>query len=103
MNDTVTFDLKGSFSRRLQFGSALGRSSALVGGSSGNRLNTAYGTVQLSMALNRTFGLGTDYAYYRQSHVIRGVLLDFTGPLDRQSFRAYVQVWVPLLTRTKRP
>jgi hypothetical protein len=103
LNDTLTFNLKGSFSRRLQFGSAFGRSSGLVGGDSGYRLDTYYGSAQLSFALNRTFGLGADYGYYRQSNPIGGLSTGTVGSLNRKSLRTYLQVWVPLVTRTKRP
>jgi len=106
--DTGTFVLQGSFSRRLQFKGRLGASSGnLVGeGSDGSsagstKTETYFGAAQLSMALTRQLALSADYAYYQ--YTLPEALLQTGGPgkNNYQSVRVQLQVFVPLMTRTK--
>jgi hypothetical protein len=99
--DSIAFIVQGSFSQRVQFQSYLGGSNGHFG-STGNGYQSRFGSVQISMALTRLVALGTDYVY--SSHSVSGETspLESLGAMKTQSLRTYLQVWVPLLTRTKR-
>jgi hypothetical protein len=62
------------------------------------------GSVSVSTALNRFMSVGADYAYYRYLYD-QFFLLDPGLPhyVNRQSIRAHVSFWAPLMNRTRRP
>jgi len=105
--DSLTAGLSGMITRRLQFQSGLGASIGEVGlglGGQQNGFATYYGTLQLNYAVTRYLGLGVDYSYYRYSFD-QGVALPpgITAERDRQSVRASLILWAPLLQRGRRP
>jgi hypothetical protein len=98
--DSVTVGANGSFSRRVQYGShinySFGRDPI-----TGSMIKTLFGGVQLSAAITRQVAWGTDYAYSRYS-IDEGFLpVEALAMRNGQSLRTYLQVWVPLLKRTK--
>jgi hypothetical protein len=57
----------------------------------------------VSVAVTRMLAVATDYSFYRAS--VSGELADVpaVGQMNQQGLRTYVQLWVPLITRNKRP
>jgi hypothetical protein len=100
LTDSGTLGIQGSFSKRIQFQSRIGTSAGRVG-SSGS-LDNQFGLIQVSAAMTRRFALGMDYSYSRLVAKTDGLPLDALGERKGQSVRTYVQVWVPLLIRTKK-
>jgi hypothetical protein len=103
LNDSVGVAVHGSFSRRVQFQSSIGASSGQLGASGGNSFDTRYGSVQLSVGMTRHLGFGTDYSYARLPSVGNTLRPDPLAQMNGQSIRAHLQLWVPLLSQTKRP
>jgi hypothetical protein len=104
LGNYVTAGLEGSFSRRVQFGSNFGGSSGHLGLSKEDITKTDmyFGAVKLSVALTRMLSLTTDYGYYTYTLPSHQLLDLPAGPGRYQVLRTYLQVWVPLLTHTKR-
>ena len=101
--DTAVASLSGLFSRRIQFDAT---ASATVGSNGFNteqKFDHYQGTVTLSTALNRFMNVGVDYAYYRYKFD-QGFDLEPGVPrnTNRQSIRAHLSVWAPILNNTRR-
>jgi hypothetical protein len=101
--DSATLSLGGLLTRRIQFQA---NASATVG-QAGFALNRNYdmyrGSMTISTALTRFMNVGVDYAYYRYSFDDQ-IVLDPGLPHDvkRQSIRAHVTLWAPLLNKMRR-
>ena len=102
LTDTASMSFQGSFTRQLQFQAYGGYSQGRVG-ASGDKFKTQVGGVQLSMAISKQLALGADYSYYRYSTGLADLPLVAVGQMSTQSVRTYLQIWVPLMSRTKRP
>jgi hypothetical protein len=102
--DSANAGLHGLITRRIQFQALV---SAMIGNSSFNtdrEFDSYRGSVSVSTALNRFMSVGADYAYYRYLYDEQ-ILLDPGLPysVNRQSIRAHVSFWAPLMNRTRRP
>ncbi len=100
--DSGSVTLAGLVSRRIQFQAVASASTGHVGFSAARNYNTYRGSVGLSTALTRFMNVGVDYAYYSyqfdaQIELEPGVPRD----IDRQSIRAHVTLWAPLLNRSR--
>jgi hypothetical protein len=101
--DSATAGLSGLISRRIQF-QAL--ATAMLGNAGFNvdrRFDNYRGSVTVSTALNRFMNVGMDYAYYRYVYDEQ-IQLDPGLPhnINRQSIRAHVSFWAPVMNRTRR-
>jgi hypothetical protein len=99
--DFVTMGVSGSFSQRLQLQSRLGTSTGRLG-VTGSKYESRFGSVKLSFAVNKQYAVGTDYVYSRYSAKSGTHPLDSVNELNTGSVRAYLQIWLPLYTRTLR-
>jgi hypothetical protein len=104
LGNYVTAGLEGSFSRRVQFETNFGGSSGYLGLNKEDITKTDmyFGAVKLSVALTRMLSLTTDYGYYTYTLPSHELLDVRAGPGRYQVFRAYLQVWLPLITQRKR-
>jgi hypothetical protein len=104
ISDSVTIGIGGLISRKMQFQSSIGAALGTVGFSAAaNGFSTYFGNAGLSIALTRLLAVGCDYSYYR--YVFDGGVdlpLGLSPRMDRQSVRAHLNVWVPLVQRTRR-
>ncbi|MGQ0734872.1 MAG: hypothetical protein ACT4QD_14610 [Acidobacteriota bacterium] len=101
--DTVTASLGGLFTRRVQFHS---RAHALAGrlgfrdGAGG--FDRYHGNVGLGYALSRYASLAVSYTYSHQQFDRAALLFpDFSNRLERHSVRGSLNVWVPLITKSR--
>jgi hypothetical protein len=99
--DHVSVGLTGSFSQRLQLQSRMGISNGRLG-TTGSKYETKFGSMQLSYALHKLYALGADYVYSRYSAKSGAPPLESLNELNSGSVRAYLQIWLPLYTRTRR-
>jgi hypothetical protein len=100
--DSGSVTLVGLVTRRIQFQAVASGSTGHSGFSTARNYNTYRGSVGLSTALTRFMNIGIDYAYYNYKfdaliELEPGVPRD----LDRQSVRAHVTLWAPLLNRSR--
>jgi hypothetical protein len=105
LSNSVNLGLQGSISHRVQFGTWFGGSSGQLGSSSETVSHTDayFGSAQASVALTRLLGLTVDYAYYDYALPSHDLLGDAAGSAGKyQVVRAYLQVWLPLITQRKR-
>jgi hypothetical protein len=105
LTDGVAASINGLINRRLQVQAGVGTSVGSVGfDSPNNGLSTSTASASLQYGITRYLGVGVQYTYYYSSYEA-GVDLPFGWPrtLDRQSFSANVNLWAPLMTRTRRP
>jgi hypothetical protein len=101
--DGVNAVVKGSFSRRIQVQTAFGQSLGHVGSPDGGGVNTFFGSAMVSVAVTRMLAVATDYSFYRASVSRELADVPAVGQMNQQGLRTYVQLWVPLITRNKRP
>ena len=89
--------------RRLQFSALVTAMLGNSGYSEERDFDSYQGSVSVSTALNRFMSVGADYAYYRYTYDEQ-ILLDPGLPfqMNRQSIRAHVSFWAPLMNRTRR-
>ena len=102
LSDSLVAALDGSLSRNVQFGSAVGYTRGNVGFTANNYFNSTFATAGLQVGLTRNWALSVDYAYYRYLFA-SGVLLPAgMGPnSSRQSIRAAINFWQPLIERRR--
>jgi hypothetical protein len=101
--DTAGASVNGLISRRVQFQAAANAVIGNAGFSVQRRFDAYSGTVSLSTALNRFMNVGMDYAYYKYIFDPEVVLAPgLPHNVNRQSIRAHVTFWAPLLNRTRR-
>ena len=106
LTDTVSAQMTGLITSRLQFQSGAGYSRGDVGlvGGAGNGMEIAYGLVGIRSAITRYLAVGTNYSYYRRTVGDQVTLpIGLSRYSDSQSVRVYLSTWVPLFTRTRRP
>ena len=101
--DAASASLDGLITRRLQFRAIATASLGSVGSGARHKYDIYRGTVSLSTALTRYMNVGLDYAYFDYSFN-EGIVLDPGVPSDisRQSIRAHLTLWAPLLNRARR-
>ena len=101
--DVVRAGLGGLLTRRLQFNAMAIATIGNAGFAEQRRFDSYRGSVSLSTALNRFMNVGVDYAYYKY---IFDPLIELQPGLphdvNRQSIRAHVSVWAPLLNTRRR-
>jgi hypothetical protein len=101
--DTGHVSLSGLVTRRINFDASANATVGSSGFSTQQKFDSYRGTVTLSTALNRYLNVGVDYSYYRYKFD-QGFELDAGVPrnTNRQSVRAHLSVWAPLMNRTRR-
>ena len=101
--DTGSVGISGLLSRRIQFDARAMATLGTAGFDQQSDFNSYRGTVTLSTALNRYMNIGMDYAYYRYQFD-QGIELEDGLPrhVNRQSIRAHISFWAPLMNRTRR-
>ena len=103
--DSVTAGIGGLFMRRLQFSASTGVSNGTIGlTGSNNGYRTYSDNVSLTTSLTRNIAIGTSYFYYRSRFESGAVVPEVLArQFDRQGVRAYLTIWAPLFSRTRRP
>jgi hypothetical protein len=101
LTDSVAGGVQGSFSQRLQFQSRIGYASGTVS-ASGGHIKEQFAGMQLSFALNKIVALGADYSHNRYSATEDALPGHILGERNSGSVHGYLELWVPLFTRTKR-
>jgi hypothetical protein len=101
--DSVLAGIGGLLTRRIQLQATANAMIGNTGFDVRRRFDSYRGAVSLSTALNRFMNVGVDYAYYKyifdpQVELEPGVPRD----VNRQSVRAHVSFWAPLLNKTRR-
>jgi hypothetical protein len=104
MSDGLTVGLGGLLTRRVQFSVLANGALGTVGtDSNAPGFDTVNSQATLSVALARFVNLGVTYSYYHHSFDEGTVLPSFARPqMDRQSIRASVSLWAPLVTVARR-
>ncbi len=102
-SDSLAIGASGFLGPRLQMHSAIGAATGEVGLSQGNGFTSYYGTTGVTVGVTQYLGVDVNYSYYRSSFDT-AVFLSTGVPDDfgRQSVRASVRVWVPLIHRARR-
>jgi hypothetical protein len=101
-SDSAQVSLVGLITRRIQFTSI---GSALFGntGTSSRQFDSYRASAGISVALTRYMNAGVDYAYYKY---VFDPLIELPSGIphdvNRQSIRAHVSFWAPLLNKTRR-
>jgi hypothetical protein len=104
MSDGVTATLSGLLTRRLQFSASANGALGTVGAeTNAPGFDSVSANASLSTALTRFMSIGVTYAYYHH-RFDEGAALPFgvRPQMDRQSIRASVSLWAPLVTLTRR-
>jgi hypothetical protein len=103
--DAAAFTFDGMMSRRWEFHSRAGASFAHGSQAGGiGDFDTYLGTAGVSYAFTRHLAVGLDYSFYHYEFAQGAVVpLGFNQQEDRQSIRAYVSLWAPLVHRARRP
>jgi hypothetical protein len=101
--DSASASVSGLISRRIQVQAVASATLGNAGFNVQRQYDSYRGSVSVSTALNRFMNVGADYAYYKYIFDPE-VLLDPGLPhnVNRQSIRAHVSFWAPLLNRTRR-
>ncbi len=101
--DSANAGLHGLITRRIQFSALVTAMLGNSGYSEERDFDSYQGSLSVSTALNRFMSVGADYAYYRYTYDEQ-ILLDPGLPfqMNRQSIRAHVSLWAPLMNRTRR-
>jgi len=102
--DSFGVSLGGLISRRVQFQSGVRGVIGTLGyeADASSEFDTYQGYTGISFALNRFMQVGTDYSYYRYRFDQRALLpLGVPHNVDRQSIRAQLSFWAPLMTRRR--
>jgi len=105
LTDGVTVGISGMINRRVQVQAGIGTSRGNAGfDTPNNGLVSSSASASMNYGITRYLGVGVQYTYYYSSYE-SGVNLPLGWPrtLDRQSFSANVNLWAPLMTRTRRP
>jgi hypothetical protein len=104
-SDSVTLAFGGMLNRRLNFRSAAAASFGEPAfGGNGSGFQTYTGSAGITAGLTRYLGLGATYSYFRYSFDQGGTLLGgLPRQSDRQTVRAHLSLWVPLIHRARRP
>src|SRR6185503_1381970 len=100
-SDAVSATFGGLINRRVHVATAIGYARGRVGFERNeNGFNTAYANTSLTYGIGRNVGLGLSYSNYR-SDFGPAVLLPegLFSHLNRQSVRAFVTLWAPLIQR----
>ena len=101
--DSASAGVNGLLTRRIQFSAVAFLSIGAAGFTTQRQFDTYRGVVTLSTALNRYMNVGADYAYYKY---IFDPLIELDPGLprnvNRQSIRAHVSFWAPVMNRTRR-
>jgi hypothetical protein len=101
-SDSAQVSLSGLITRRIQFTSI---GSALFGntGTSSRQFDSYRASAGISVALTRYMNAGVNYAYYKY---VFDPLIELPSGIphdvNRQSIRAQVSFWAPLLNKTRR-
>lgn len=101
----VSVGVGGMISQRLQLHAGAGTSFGSVGfDAPGNGLVSSSASASLQYGITRYVALGLQYTYYYTTYEDDVVLpIGWARYVDRQSFSANVNLWAPLMTRTRRP
>lgn len=100
--DGITISLGGFFTRRSDFESSAGYTRGSVGATSGasNRLQTYAATARVRHALGRRWALFGEYLHYGYGVGANVAVVGTMAPaLDRNSARAGVTLWFPLMRK----
>jgi hypothetical protein len=101
--DSASAGINGLLTRRIQFSAVAFLSMGSASFTTQRQFDTYRGVVTLSTALNRFMNVGADYAYYKY---IYDPLIELDPGLprnvNRQSIRAHISFWAPLMNRTRR-
>jgi hypothetical protein len=101
--DSASAGVNGLLTRRIQFSAVAFLSMGSAGFTEQRQFDTYRGVVTLSTALNRFMNVGADYAYYKY---LFDPLIELDPGLprniNRQSIRAHVSFWAPVMNRTRR-
>jgi hypothetical protein len=103
--DSLGFSVRGQLNRRMQLSTTMGALQGSVGLTGPNRgYRAAFGTVGLNIGVTRNVGLGIDYSAYWYEFD-QGVSLPagVFAHVRRQSVRMMVNLWTPLVSRTRSP
>jgi hypothetical protein len=103
IGDSVTFDVGGLISRRVQIRSMVGSRTGRFGTATGSpEFRSSHVGLNLSYAITRYLALRTDYSYFRY-HVGSGAVLptNIRPRMERQSLRVTLNAWVPLIIRRR--
>ena len=103
LTESFSAMVNGSFSRRVQLKSSVGQSINRVPLPGGVGVNNWFGLVALSVALTRQLGLATDYTFYKYTFDGDPLTEAVAARMNRNSIRTYIQLYLPLMTRTKSP
>jgi hypothetical protein len=101
--DTGSVGVSGLLTRRIQFQALASATLGNAGFTVQRQYDSYRGTVSMSTALNRFMNVGLDYAYYK--YVVDPLIQLEPGVprnVNRQSIRAHVSFWAPLLNKTRR-
>jgi len=102
LNNSLTFNVQGSFNRRLQLQSNFGKSIGTLG-TGADDFSVLEGGAQVSFALTRELGLSGQYSYYNYS-ATQGNLIAIQSAAKAFPHRlgVYLQLWLPLIHQTER-
>ena len=102
--DGVSAGLSGMLGSRVHAHGTVGAARGSIGLSQGNSFTSTYASTGVTVGLTRNLGVSVTYAYFR-SDFATPVLLAPGVPdqFDRQSLRASVRLWAPLISRVRRP
>ena len=102
-SDGVNVSVGGLINRRQSFHAGAGVMMGDVGFAAGdNSAFASYASVGVVTAINRFFGLGSDYNYYVHSFGTNVALPTGILPeIDRHSVRIYLTAWAPLFSRAR--
>ena len=105
LSDSVTAQLTGLLTRRLQFRTGVAGAYGNAGLSAdAQEFATYQGEVGVKYALTRNLALGLDYLLYRYEFDSIALLpAGMPRELNRHGIRAYLAMWVPLVNRARRP
>ena len=102
-SDSFNVGFGGMLSRRLQFNSGASASKGNSALTSDSGFTTYTGVAGVTFGLTQHLGLGVNYAYYRHSFDANApVPGGWARDVDRQSVRAHLSVWLPLIHRARR-
>src|SRR6185503_92525 len=106
--DSVSAGVSGDLGRRVQVSAGGGFVSGNVGaglsGAGGSSYKVATGNASVRTALTRTTGVSVHYAYRHYRFGDPAALpIGLRANADRHTVRASLDLWVPLITRARRP
>ncbi len=103
--DAAVASVNGMFSRQLGFHSMAGITFAHPGQRSRRSdFDTYLATAGVSYGITRNLAVGVDYSFYRYAFAAQAELpAGFSRTMNRQSVRAYLSLWAPLVHVVRRP